>query len=74
MTTFNTDFCRIQFTGGTRDLTCKQLGIDWPPPEYLEIHGFKFRLFNYSKLTDADLEQITLIARGAVYVPVSRYD
>jgi hypothetical protein len=63
------DFCQIEFAGGTKRLTCKQLGFDWPPPATMDFMGFEFKRMGYSKISDEDIETMSHVARGAMYVP-----
>ena len=68
--TFDDDFCRINFLTGNRDIACKRLGIEWPPPEVISIEGFRWKRINYSKLTDKQREGMTHVVRGAEYKSV----
>ena len=68
--TFNDDFCRIQFMNGTKDYFCETLGLDWPPPELINIHGFDMKRLKLSAITDEQREGMTNVIRGALYVPV----
>jgi hypothetical protein len=61
--------CFIHFTGGSRRITCKSLGIDWPPPDILEVEGFSFTLKRRSQLTDTQRKDMTHVLRGAEYYP-----
>ena len=70
--TFDDDFCRLNFLSGPRDHTCKQLGITWPPADFIHISVFTFKRINYSKITDEQREGMTHVARGAEY-EVVRY-
>jgi hypothetical protein len=69
MATFDDDMVRIEMQGGTKMFRCKDLGIDWPPPEELDIHGFVFVKVGQSQLTDKMMETITNVIRGAQYQP-----
>lgn len=67
MATMENDFCLFLFEGGKRPFTCNSLGIEWPPPEELELFGFQFKQLRRSQLTDAQAKDCTFIARGAEY-------
>jgi hypothetical protein len=66
--TYDDDFCRIQFLSGTKDLTCKSLGIDWPPPPIIRLHGFEYMRRSYSYISDKDRGEMTHVVRGSLYV------
>lgn len=66
--TFDDDFVRIHLQGGIeRNWACKQLGLEWPPPQLLIIAGHLYNRERYSKLTDEQREQLSGIIRGAEY-------
>ena len=65
--TFEDDFVSIKMQGGTRRWRCKGLGIEWPPPELIDIEGFKFKRERYSQITDEQRETMTHVCRGAEY-------
>ncbi len=67
--TYDDDFCRIQFISGTRDIPCKSLNLDWPPPEKIDIYGFRFVREQLSRMSDEDRASCPLVVRGALYVP-----
>jgi len=68
--TFEDDFCQVNFDSGMKRITCNSLGIDWPPPEILDIQGFEFERKTVSKITDEQREGMTDVCRGAEYSPV----
>ncbi len=74
MTTFNDDMIRVEMEGGTKMFRCKDLGIDWPPPEEIDIYGFTFVKVGQSQLTDKMMETITKVIRGAQYEPKKEED
>ena len=65
--TLDRDFCMFLFEGGSRPFLCNQLGVEWPPPEELELFGFKFKQIRRSQLTDEQAKDCDFIARGAEY-------
>ena len=67
--TFDDDMLQLEFDGGTRNITCKNAGIEWPPPNELYIYGFNMRLRQRSGLTDEQRANMTNVLRGARYVP-----
>lgn len=67
--TLEFDFCHLNFPGGSRDILCKDLGVEWPPPDELDFLGFKFKLIRRSQLTDEQAAECSFIARGAEYDP-----
>jgi hypothetical protein len=74
--TFDDDFVRI----GMVNATLKSLGLDWPPPPFIEVnnHGELPNLFlkrvRLSEITDEQRSGMTRVARGAEYVPCSPAD
>lgn len=66
--TFDDDFVAIDFDGGRKLFTCKKLNISWPPPEELELFGFKFIRESFSQITDDMRNDMTRVCRGARYV------
>lgn len=74
--TFDDDFVRI----GMVNATLKSLGIDWPPPPFIEVnnHGELPNLFlkqvSCSEITDEDRAKMTHVCRGAEYRPCSPAD
>lgn len=65
---FDDDFIRLLLEHGQIDQPAKRLGItDWPPPEELEVAGFKFRRVRYSQLTDDQRKDMSQVIRGAEY-------
>ena len=67
--TFDDDFVLVNFTGGKKRLRCTDLSIDWPPPEILDIGGFKFTRERYSQITDEERATMSHVCRGAEYNP-----
>lgn len=68
--TFDDDFLQLEFEGGTRRATCKSLGIEWPPPETITVLGFEMEQVSRSTVTDEQRQQLTMLMRGARFVPV----
>lgn len=69
--TFDDDFVRLNFpqTNMERNVTCKSLNLEWPPPEEITVSGFVFRLIRRSKLTDKQRMACPAVMRGAEYEP-----
>lgn len=67
--TFSDDMLQLEFNGGRRRVTCISAGVAWPPPEILDIMGFKMRRESMSSLTDEQRNEMTHVLRGAVYIP-----
>jgi len=74
MATFDDDMIRLVMQGGTKNVTCKSLGIDWPPPEELDIAGFIFVKVGQSQFTDEQRASMTHVLRGAQYEPKKEED
>jgi hypothetical protein len=74
MTTLDDDFVRIEMQGGTKNILCKSLGIDWPPPEEIDFCGFTFVKIRQSQFTDEQMETLTHVCRGALYQPKKEDD
>lgn len=67
--TFADDFVVLVFDHGIVRQPCKSLGLEWPPPERIEMFGFQFKRERYSHITDEQREQMTHVCRGAEYMP-----
>lgn len=67
--TFDDDFLQIEFAIGPRRVLCRSAGVEWPPPERLNIMGFEFQRASYSQITDEQRAGIDHVCRGARYVP-----
>lgn len=71
--TFDDDFVRI----GMVNATLKSLGLEWPPPPFIEVnnHGelpnLLLKRTRLSELTDDERAGMTHVARGAEYRPCS---
>ena len=70
--TFDDDFVRLVFDGGAKTFRCAALGLDWPPPETINVAGFRMRRERFSALTDEQRSGMTHVCRGAEYVIVHR--
>jgi len=71
--TFDDDFVELHSTSaGMLRLTCKGLGLDWPPPEELTVpwHAKSFKRVRHSEITDTQRATMFHVCRGAVYVEV----
>ena len=71
--TFDDDFIQLRLSTGPLRVTCRQLGIDWPPPERIAITGGPFsvpvfRRVSCSDITDEQRQEATRVRRGAEYV------
>ena len=66
--TFDDDLVHLVFDGGTKRVTCKSLGLDWPPPQEINVAGFVLVLNRRSEITDGDRAAMTHVYRGAEYV------
>lgn len=69
--TFDDDMIHLEFPGGLRRVSCKSIGIDWPPPSTLNVSGFEMKRESFSRLTDEQRQGMTHVIRGAVYVPIT---
>lgn len=65
--TFDDDFVQVQFAGGLKRIYCNSIGVEWPPPETLEILGFECKLLRHSQITDEQRETMEHVCRGAEY-------
>lgn len=64
--TFDDDFVLLP-TNPPKRLTCKSLGIDWPPPFELILMGVRMHRKSMSKITDPERHRMTHVCRGAQY-------
>jgi hypothetical protein len=67
MATFDDDFIQLRTESGIRRYKLAPLGLTWPPPEMIDIGGFKFRLLGHSQITDEERATMTHVCRGAEY-------
>lgn len=67
--TFDDDFAQFEFDGGTKRVRMKDIKVEWPGPELVEIHGFRMRRVQHSQISDEARAKMTHIARGALYRP-----
>jgi hypothetical protein len=68
---FSDDFLQLEFDGGTKRVLCRSAGVDWPPPETLNIMGFEMKRESYSRISDKDRASMAHVCRGALYVPAN---
>lgn len=69
MSTLKNDICR--FEGPDKGIvTCTKLGVEWPPPEKINLNGTEYERVGMSQLTDEQAAASDNIARGAQYTPV----
>lgn len=72
--TFDDDLLIFQLRDGPLRLSCRELGVAWPPPGKLRITGaaplpdIEFTLLQRSNLSDAERAKMPRICRCAVYV------
>lgn len=55
-------------------ISCKEAGIEWPPPEVLELKGHKFKRTRMSEITDEQIQEMGYVSRGAEYEMIMDYD
>ena len=73
--TFFDDTLIFHVSQGVIRLTCKELGISWPPPMKLKITGaaplpdIEFTMIGRSMMEDSARAKTNLIYRTATYVP-----
>lgn len=67
--TFDDDHLVLEFDGGTKRVLLKKIGIDWPPPERINVMGFDMVQTRRSQLTDEQRAEMTHVCRGAEYYP-----
>jgi len=72
--TFDDDYIRLVFDHGVKNVSCKAVGIEWPPPLTLDVGGFIMVRSRYSSLTDEQREGMTHICRGAEYLLAKEQD
>jgi hypothetical protein len=78
--TYDDDFVRLNLVAGTVNVTCKELNLQWPPPDRIAIDGENVReataddpiwkvmiMDRMSEITDEQREGMTHVARGAEY-------
>jgi hypothetical protein len=78
--TYDDDFVRVHLSIGTPNLTCKAVGLEWPPPERICLDGKLLREATeddppdavlirdrLSVITDEQRASMTNVARGAEY-------
>lgn len=69
--TFDDDFVLLNIATGPLRITCKRLGIHWPPPETLLVEsiGMEFTRLRHSSISDKERAGMTRVCRGAEYEP-----
>lgn len=65
--TYDDDMLQFDLDGRTVRLPLKQVGLDWPPPENVEIHGVKLKRVQLSRITDEQRSTMSNVIRGALY-------
>lgn len=71
--TFDDDYIHFCLSTGPLRATCKELGLNWPPPERIVVVGrplssIVFRRIRHSQITDDERRAMTHVCRGAEYV------
>jgi hypothetical protein len=69
--TYDDDFIQVQFEGGIKRYKCTDFGIEWPPPDIIQVYGFEFKLERCSQITDEQRAEMTHVCRGAEYISAS---
>ena len=80
MTTFDDDMVRLNLTVGSKTMTCKALGLKWPPPMRIYLDKDRFReatdedrstfvlyRVSISQITDEKRAEMSHVIRGAEY-------
>lgn len=71
--TFDDDYIQLALSTGPMRVTCKKLGIDWPPPEIIKVTGGPFstpvfKRVRFSQISDDQRAGMSRVCRGAEYV------
>ncbi len=71
MSTFGDDSIRFRQNDGEIGplIPVVVLGLNWPPPYFLEIDGVTMERYSMSAITDEQREELTHVFRGAEYRP-----
>lgn len=69
--TFDDDFVRLLTPFGDKLALLEQIGVSWPPPEKICLHGATFKRLRMSEITDERRAEMTHVARGAEYALIS---
>ena len=72
--TFDDDYIHLETEAGIKRPTLKSLGLEWPPPEELNLFGFECRRIRYSRITDEQREGLDFVLRGAEYEFIQEKD
>ena len=67
--TFNDDMIQLNWDGGTRYMTCGELGMNWPPLKEISVYGFVMILQSHSDISDRMRRKNPKVKRKAVYAP-----
>lgn len=70
--TFNDDLLILVFDGATKRPSLQSCGLEWPPPERIEILGFTMVRTRMSAITDEQRAGMTHVCRAAEYIPEER--
>lgn len=70
--TFDDDYVQLRLSTGPLRLACKLIGLDWPPPEFIDFDGptsvMRFERMSFSQITDAERAGMHHVCRGAEYI------
>lgn len=67
--TFADDHLHLDTPSGVHLVPCQSLGLEWPPPERVNINGVTYERQTLSSITDEQREGMTNVCRGALYTP-----
>lgn len=67
--TFDDDHVVFRTESGQYRAFLRNLSLEWPPPERLELLGLDYVRARMSTITDEQRQGMTRVARGAEYVP-----
>lgn len=69
--TYDDDYIQLDLPGAPRRASCKSLGLDWPPPDKIQIGdtrwGIGYERVSMSEITDEQRAGMTHVCRGALY-------
>lgn len=69
--TLDMDHLMLRMTNGRdRRVFCKEIGIQWPPPERITIGDIEFSRIRMSELSDELMLKMPNVCRGAEYKQV----
>lgn len=69
--TFDDDFVRLNLPEATINMPCKDIGVEWPPPDVLMVKVgstiVAMTRSSHSQITDEQRRGMTNVCRGAEY-------